>query len=81
MYKELNEILYGYILEAEILFLRIYNTNPFDIMNNMSLVDLEVYLNKLQTKEKEQQESIKKNDIMKSLYMINQILSMMFYKK
>lgn len=81
MYNELNQMLYGYILEAELIFLRTYNVNPFEIMSNMSLLDLDVYLNKIQAKEKEQQESIKKNDIMKSLYSINQILSMMFYKK
>jgi len=33
-------MLYGYIVQAEMLFLRYYKINPFEIMKDMSLIDL-----------------------------------------
>lgn len=81
MYKELSQMLYGYIIECEMFLLRTYKVNPFEIMKNMSLIDLDVYMKNIEEKEKKEQESIKKHDIMKSLFAINQILSTMFYKK
>lgn len=81
MYHDICMSMYGYIMEIEIFFLTHYKLNPFEVLKDMTLLDLETYMKKVEKYEKEQQESIKKNDIMKSLYMINQILSMMFYKK
>lgn len=81
MYHDICQSLYGYIMEVEMFFLTHYKLNPFEVLRNLTLLDLDIYMKKIEKIESQQQESIKKADIMKSLYQINQILSMMFYKK
>lgn len=81
MYHDICMSMYGYIMEVEMFFLSHYKLNPFEVLKDMTLLDLETYMKKIEKLESQQQESIKKSDIMKSLYQINQILSMMFYKK
>ena len=44
MYDQVCQVLYGYILQAEMLFLRYYKTDPFQIMKGIPLVDLQVYI-------------------------------------
>ena len=45
-------MLYFYIIKAEMVFLRIYKTNPLDLMRQMTLLDLSMYLDQIQTEEK-----------------------------
>ena len=40
MFKEISQMLYGYILKAEMLFLRYYKVNPWEVMKDISLIDL-----------------------------------------
>lgn len=40
MYDQMCQILYGYIIQAEMLFLRYYKVDPFQIMKGIPLVDL-----------------------------------------
>lgn len=44
MFQEMAEMIYGYIIKAEMVFLRLYKVNPFEIMNHMSLIDLNTYM-------------------------------------
>ena len=44
MFNEISQMLYGYILQAEVFFLRYYKVNPFEMMKDMSLYDLQVYV-------------------------------------
>ena len=55
MYKEMSEMMYYYILKAEMVFLRQYKINPFDVIKGMSLLDLNTYLKTLQTEEEKEQ--------------------------
>ena len=52
MYQEMAKMLYFYIIKAEMVFLRIYKTNPLDLMRQMTLLDLSMYLDQIQTEEK-----------------------------
>ena len=81
MFKEISEMLYGYIIQAEMLFLRYYKVNPFQIMQNISLIDLQFYIKQIEQKEKKEHDSFKKKDIMTALRKINEILNFIFYKK
>ena len=40
-------MIYGYIVKAELVFLRMYKVNPFEIMNHISLLDLNTYMNEI----------------------------------
>ena len=33
MFKDMAEMIYGYIIKAEMVFLRMYKVNPFEIMS------------------------------------------------
>jgi hypothetical protein len=33
MLMEMSEMIYGYIIKAEMVFLRLYKVNPFEIMS------------------------------------------------
>lgn len=81
MFQEIANMLYGYIIQAEMLFLRYYKVNPFEIMKNITLIDLQVYIKQIEEKEKKDQESFKKKDIMTALKKINDLLNFIFYKK
>ena len=54
MYKEMSEMMYYYILKAEMVVLRQYKINPFDVIKGMSLLDLNTYLKTLQTEEEKE---------------------------
>lgn len=45
MLVETAEMIYGYIIKAEMVFLRLYKVNPFDIMSQITLLDLHMYMN------------------------------------
>ena len=74
-------MLYGYILKAEMLFLRYYKVNPWEVMKDISLIDLQVYIKQIEKEEKKEQESFKKKDLMTALKKINDIQNFIFYKK
>ena len=81
MFKEISEALYGYILQAEVFLMRQYKVNPFEMMKDMSLIDLQLYVKQIQQQEKKERDSFKKKDIMTALRQINEILNWVFYKK
>lgn len=81
MFKDIAQMLYGYIVQAEMLFLRYYKVNPFEIMKDMSLIDLQFYIKQIEKQEKKEHESFKKKDIMNALKQICEILNFIFYKK
>ena len=70
-----------YILQAEVFFLRYYKVNPFELMKDMSLYDLQVYVKQIEKEEKKERDSFKKKDIMTALRQICEILNWIFYKK
>lgn len=67
MYDQMCQILYGYIIQAEMLFLRYYKVDPFQIMKGIPLVDLQVYVKQIEKAEKRERESFKKKDLMTAL--------------
>lgn len=81
MFQEIAKQLYGYIIQAEMLFLRYYKINPFDIMRNITMLDLQMYIKQIEEKEKAEHEKFKKKEIMTALKHINDILNVIFYKK
>lgn len=81
MFKEIAEQLYGYILSAEMIFLDIYKVDPWQIMKNMSLLDLQIYMKRIEKEWKDKKDNFKKKDIMEALQKINEILTWMFHKK
>ena len=81
MYKEMTQMIYLYIIKAEMVFLRYYKTNPFEIMNQLSLIDLNMYMQRIEHDEKQEQKSMKNSKIMECLKNISDYLNVMFYKK
>ena len=81
MFDQMSQVLYGYIIQAEMLFLRYYKIDPFQIMRGIPLVDLQVYVKQIEKMEKKERESFKKKDLMTALKQICEILNYMFYKK
>lgn len=81
MYKEMSEMMYYYILKAEMVFLRLYKTNPLEIMKSMALLDLNTYMTMIEKEEKKEHDSMKKSKIMECLKGISDYLNVMFYKK
>ena len=81
MFGEMSKMLYGYILQVEVFFLRYYKVNPFEMMKDMSLYDLQLYVKQIEKEEKKERESLKKKDIMTALRQICEILNWIFYKK
>lgn len=81
MFQEMAAMIYGYIIKAEMVFLRLYKVNPFEIMSHMSLIDLNVYMNQIAKEEKKEHEGMKKTKIMECLKGISDYLNIMFYKK
>lgn len=74
-------MIYGYIIKAELVFLRMYKVNPFDIMSHISLLDLNTYMNAIQSEEKKQRDGMAKAKIMDCLKGISDYLNILFYKK
>lgn len=81
MYKEMSEMIYYYIIKAEMVFLRLYKVNPLDMMRSMSLLDLNAYMMLIEKEEKKEHENMKKSRIMECLKGISDYLNVMFYKK
>ena len=81
MYDQMCQVLYGYILQAEVLFMRYYKVDPFQIMKGIPLVDLQVYIKMIEKAEKKERDSFKKKDLMTALRQICESLNYMFYKK
>ena len=81
MFQEMAEMIYGYIVKAEMVFLRLYKVNPFEIMNHITLLDLNTYMNVIQKEEKKEHDSMNKTKIMECLKGISDYLNIMFYKK
>ncbi len=81
MFKEISFSLYGVILNAEVLFLRYYKVNPFEIMKDISLLDLQTYIKKIEDEEKKESKKINKKDFITALKQISELLNYMFYKK
>ena len=63
------------------LFLMRYKINPFEIMDHISMMDLQNYMNILQYKVSKEQETMKKKDLMKALIQIRDILNFITYKE
>lgn len=82
MYQEMSKMMYFYIIKAEMVFLRLYKTNPLDLMKEMTILDLNMYLTQIQAEEKREQNSMKSNNhIMECLRGVNEYLNMIFYRK
>ena len=45
-------MMYFYIIKAEMVFLRLYKTNPLDLMRQMTLLDLNMYITQINNEEK-----------------------------
>jgi hypothetical protein len=74
-------MIYVYIMKAEMIFLRLYKVNPYEIMKNISLIDLHTYLTMIEKEEKKEHDSMKKNKIMECLRGISDYLNLMFHTK
>ena len=74
-------MIYGYIIKAELVFLRMYKVDPFSIMSHISLLDLNTYMNAIQSEEKKQRDGMAKAKIMDCLKGISDYLNILFYKK
>ena len=81
MFKDISEQIYGYILQAEMLFLRYYKVNPFEIMKDISLLDLQTYIQQIEKNEKKEKDNFKKKELMTALKHICDMLNIIFYKK
>ena len=81
MLNEMSQMIYVYIMKAEMIFLRLYKVNPYEIMKNISLIDLHTYLTMIEKEEKKEHEGMKKNKIMECLRGISDYLNLMFHTK
>jgi hypothetical protein len=63
------------------LFLRYYKVNPFEIMKDISLLDLQTYIQQIEKYEKKEKDNFKKKELMTALKQICDILNIIFYKK
>ena len=77
MFGEVSEMMYRYIIEAEFLFLQKFKINPFEIMKDITLVDLVSYMGILEAKTKKENDSMQKKDIEKALVSLRDILIFM----
>ena len=81
MFREISQQLYGYILNAEMILLDIYKVNPWQIVGEMPLVDLQLYMKKIEESWKKKKDNFKKKDMMEVLKHINDVLTWIFHKK
>lgn len=81
MFREISQRLYGYILNAEMILLDIYKVNPWQIIGEMPLVDLQLYMKKIEDSWKKKKDNFKKKDMMEVLKHINDVLTWIFHKK
>ena len=81
MFREISQQLYGYILNAEMILLDIYKVNPWQIVGEMPLVDLQLYMKKIEESWKKKKDNFKKKDMMEVLKHVNDVLTWIFHKK
>lgn len=81
MLQELAQHTYLYIMSAEMLLWRFFKINPFEMLANMPMLDLDAYLKRLQYEEEQERKNRRDSDIMKCLHGISDYLNVMFYKK
>lgn len=82
MYQEMSKMMYFYIIKAEMVFLRAYKTNPLDLMKQMTILDLNMYLTQIEAEEKREHNQIRSgNKVMECLRAANEYLNMIFYVK
>lgn len=82
MYQEMSKMMYFYIIKAEMVFLRMYKTNPLDLMRDMTILDLNMYLTQIQAEEKKEHNQMRSsNHVIECLRGVNDYLNMMFYRK
>ena len=75
----MSKSIYRYILQVEVAFLMNYKVNPFDLFGNLSVLDLQTYVNNIESQLEAEQKD-KKNggkDLGKSLMAIHDILNYM----
>lgn len=81
MLNDIAEMIYYYIIEAELFFLRYYKVDPFQIMKGMSILDLQSYIKHIEHKEKKDKNKYKNKELMTALKHICDLLNIIFYKK
>ena len=81
MFREISQMLYGYIIQAEMIFLDVYKVNPWQIMKDLTLMDLQIYVKRIEKDWKKKKESMKNKDVMEALQQVNEILTWVFHKK
>ena len=81
MMKEIDRIVYYYIIEIEVMLLMKYKIDPFSISDRLTISDIQSYVEIIGNKEEEQNKSIDKKGIWGSLMGIRDILNVISYKK
>ena len=77
MFEEVCAIMYKYIMQAEFLFLQKFKLNPFELMKDITTLDLISYIKLLEEKIKKEEDSIQKKDFEKALIQLRDILIFM----
>lgn len=75
------EMMYYYIFKAETVFLRMYKTNPYEIIKGISLLDLNAYLTNIKKEVEAENKGRDQKSIMSCLKSISDYLNVMFYMK
>lgn len=81
MFREISQQMYTYIINAEMVFLDIYSVDPWTILRHMSMIDLQVYMKRIEADWKKKNDNFKKKDVIEALKHINLVLTWMFHKK
>lgn len=66
-----------YIIQIELMFLRIYKIDPFTLLEKMSMIDLQAFIQGIETQTKKDRENKQGDNLMKSLIAIRDILNYM----
>ena len=77
MFEEVCAIMYKYVMQAEFLFLQKFKLNPFELMKDITMLDLISYIKLLEEKIKKEEDSIQKKDFEKALIQLRDILIFM----
>lgn len=73
-------MLYGYILDAEMVFLELYKLNPFDMMRSMPLMDLPEYIKRIQKSKEKEKQTFKNSHVTQALKAVCDYLNFIFYR-
>ena len=73
-------MLYGYILDAEMVFLEFYKLNPIELMRTMPLMDLPQYMKRIQKNKEKEKKTFKNKDVTAALKAVCDCLNFIFYK-